>query len=102
MERIIREEVQTFIEERDLLASSQHGFRNSRSTLSQLLEHQDNILNVLIQGDNLDVLYLDYAKAFDSLKFKKIKEKLKEFGVQGKGGNLDVHLCLHEKAAGVV
>ena len=44
---------------------AQHGFRQGRSCLSQLLEHYDNILKILEEGGNADVIYLDFAKAFD-------------------------------------
>ena len=53
----------------DAFNSSQHGFRTGRSCLSQLLAHYDWLLSHLEEGFNVDVIYLDFAKAFDKLDF---------------------------------
>ena len=45
----------------------QHGFRSGRSCLSQLLEHHNKILEELEKSNNVDVMYLDSAKAFDKV-----------------------------------
>ena len=50
-----------------LFNSSQHGFRSGRSCLSQLLNHFDKITTELEKGNGVDVIYLDFAKAFDKL-----------------------------------
>ena len=44
-------------------------FLTSRSCLSQLLTHFDRIMKHLEEGKNVDVLYLDFAKAFDKVDF---------------------------------
>ena len=41
---------------------NQHGFRSGRSCLSQLLEQHDLILDILDEGLNADVVYLDFSK----------------------------------------
>ena len=45
----------------------QHGFRSGRSCFSQLLEHHNKILEELETLNNVDVIYLDFAKAFDKV-----------------------------------
>ena len=56
-----------FLEENSLFNSGQHGFRKGRSCLSELPAHFDEILDGLNSGANVDVVYLDFAKAFDKV-----------------------------------
>ena len=66
--------------------ASQHGFRSGRSCLSQLISHYDKILSHLDEGKNVDVIYLDFAKAFDKLDFNITLAKLSMLGINGKVG----------------
>ena len=61
LERLIRRNLVAFLESRGLLDPRQHGSRASRSTLSQLLVHQDQILHMLEEGFNIDAVYLDFS-----------------------------------------
>ena len=63
---------------------NQHGFRPGRSCLTQLLSHHDNIISLLEQGNNVDVVYLDFAKAFDKVDHKIVLAKAFNFGIRGK------------------
>ena len=82
-EKVIRNHV-TYLEENQLLNPNQHGFRSGRSYLSQLLEHCDTILNYLQAGANVDVIYLDFAKAFDKVDFGIVFQKVKKLGIDSK------------------
>ena len=63
---------------------NQHGFRAGRSCLSQLFQHQDQITQFLENGKNIDVIYLDFAKAFDKLDIKITLQKIFNMGIAGK------------------
>jgi hypothetical protein len=65
---------------------SQHGFRSRRSCLSQLLEHYDKILEILENGDNVDCVYLDFAKCFDKIDIGLLCHKLKINKINSKVG----------------
>ena len=66
----------------------QHGSRQKRSCLSQLLEHQDEILKMLEEGTNVDVVYTDFEKAYEKVDHEKLQDKMKnQFGITGKLGN---------------
>ena len=73
-----------FLETSDLLSKEQHGFRSGRSCLTNLLETLENWTKALDEGYGLDVVYLDYRKAFDSVPHRRLIEKLKSFGINGK------------------
>jgi len=83
-ERTIRRRMVDFLESLNILRSNQHGFRKGRSCLTQLLKHFDTILLNLQQGDDTDVIYLDYAKAFDKVDHEILLSKLWNYGIRGK------------------
>ena len=64
----------------------QHGFRSGRFCLSQLLEHHNKILEELEKLNNVDVIYLDFAKAFDKVDHGILLNELKKIGINGKIG----------------
>ena len=82
-ERVLRTHLVQFLEENNFLTSHQHGFRKRRSCLTQLLEHFDTVLKTLNSGDEVDVIYLDYAKAFDKVDHAILLAKLEKSGVKG-------------------
>ena len=82
-ERIIVDELTSYLNEADLFNTGQHGFRSGRSCLSQLLEHHQKILYALENNIAVDVVYLDFAKAFDRVYYEVILYKLKAIGING-------------------
>ena len=83
LEAIVRQEVQDFLEEHGLMTDGQHGFRKGRSCISQILVHCELIMNALKSDKNLDVVYLDYKKAFDKADHGVIVHRLREKGIKG-------------------
>ena len=85
-EKVLRNHIVSHLEENRLLNPSQHGFRAGRSCLSQLLSHFETITKILEDGDNVDVIYLDFAKAFDKVDFLVTLKKIKHLGITGNIG----------------
>ena len=83
-EKIMRQHIVKFMSQNNLFNSNQHGFRAGRSCLSQLLEQFDIILDILDAGANADVVYLDFAKAFDKVDHKIVLSKMRSMGIAGK------------------
>ena len=82
--KVIRNKLASFLDQNNLLNENQHGFRPGRSCLTQLLAHHDNIISLLEQGQNVDVVYLDFAKAFDKVDHNIVLAKAYNFGIRGK------------------
>ena len=62
-----------YLKVNNLLASEPHGFVNGKSYCPNLLEALDFITKAVEAGIEIDIIYLDFAKAFDSvLLFKQI------------------------------
>ena len=83
-ERVVRSQLVDYFESADLFNDSQHGFRRGRSCLTQLTRHLDYVLNSLNSLLEVDVIYLDFEKAFDKVDIGVLIEKLKKYGVKGK------------------
>ena len=83
-ERIVRKKFIQHLEENNLITQHQHGFRRYRSTLTQLLHHMDSVLEILERNENVDILYLDLAKAFDRVNHQLLFHKLENMKVTGK------------------
>ena len=80
-ERIIKKTLQNFLEATLALKDNQHGFREKRSCLSQLLAHYDQVLKGLEEGHNVDTVFLDFSKAFDKVDKGILCRKMKQMGV---------------------
>ena len=83
-ERVIRKYLVKYLEENFLLSNKQHGFRKGRSCLTQLLDYVNRIYESLNSGHEFDVVYLDFAKAFDKVDHTILLAKLMKYGVTGK------------------
>ena len=82
-ERVLTMKLVEYLEANSLFNQRQHGFRRGRSCLSQLIDHYQNVLNIMESGNNADVIYLDFAKAFDKVDHGILIRKLANIGVGG-------------------
>ena len=84
MESILRDAIVDHIERHNLLRHSQHGFMAGKSTLSNLLEYLEDLTRLVDQGHSVDIVYLDFAKAFDKVPHMRLISKCEGLGITGK------------------
>ena len=64
-----------------LINTSQHGFLKARSCLTNLLCFLEEITKWVDDGSPMDVVYLDFQKAFDKVPHQRFLLKLKAHGI---------------------
>ena len=84
LESMIKINIVNHIERNMLMKLSQHGFSKGRSCTTNLLEFLEDLVNYVENGKPVDVIYLDFAKAFDKVPIKKLLQKLKAMKIDGK------------------
>ena len=83
METFVKRKIMAHLIDLDLLSSKQFGFISGRSTTTQLLNYLDKCIEVIVNGGVVDSIYLDFAKAFDSVPHQRLIKKIESYGIQG-------------------
>ena len=65
---------------KDQIHHLQHGFVKGRSTVTQLVTVFHEISSILDGSGQVDMLYLDFCKAFDSVSHRLLIHMLQSFG----------------------
>jgi len=81
LERLIYNYLVTFLT--NSFSNQQFGFLAGRSALQQLLLFTNNLLEAKTNSQDIDVLYFDYSKAFDSVPHNELLYKLWKYGITG-------------------
>ena len=83
LERIVTGKITDFLLQNNILSDRQHGFLRHRSNCTNMLEcMNDWSLNVEL-GYQTVVIYIDFAKAFDTVCHSKLMHKLYSCGIRG-------------------
>ena len=72
MESIIRDKMLKFAQENSFMTNDQHGFMKNRSCLTNVMETFEDWTKAVDSGYGIDVIYLDYQKAFDTASHKRL------------------------------
>ena len=85
MERLIKEKIIAHLEGNNLIGNSHHGFRSKRSCLTCLLDFFAHVIDTCDTGNNkaVDLIYLDFQKAFDKVPHERLLVKVMAHGIQG-------------------
>ena len=83
MESIVNDKLSSYITLNKLLSDYQHGFSRGKSCLTQLLYCKNLWINSLNCKESVDVIFIDFAKAFDSVVHNKLILKLRKYGIDG-------------------
>ena len=81
LERLIKDHMVDFLVKHKLLNSSQHGFLKARSCLTNMLCFLEEITKWIDVGSPVDIIYLDFQKAFDKVPHQRLLLKLKAHGI---------------------
>lgn len=66
-----------------MIRPSQHGFMKGRLCLTNLISFYDKVTCLVDEGTAVDVVYLDFGKAFDTVSHSILVEKLAAHGLEG-------------------
>ena len=84
MESIIKDNMLLHLIKFELIKESQHGFMTSKSCQTNLIDYLNTLTKLVDQGYDVDVIYLDFAKAFDKVPHQRLLLKLEAHGISGK------------------
>ncbi len=83
MEKVVRGTLLDHLAGNLLISPHQHGFLARHSTTTQLIEFLSWVTEQADAGNAVDIIYLDIAKAFDSVSHLKLLARLRQYGVSG-------------------
>ena len=83
LEAIIKDKIMSYFTINNFFCNEQFGFRSKRSCETQLLTVMKHWSRLIEDGTCIDVIYLDFQKAFDKVPHKRLMNKLKVYGIQG-------------------
>ena len=86
MESLVKDDIMAHLTRNKLVRTLQHGFMKGKSTTTNLLEFLDKVSVATDKGLATDVIYLDFAKAFDKVPTERLLKKVSEHGIGGKVG----------------
>ena len=83
MEHIICSNIFSHLDEHGILCDQQHGFRQKRSCETQLITAINDFAITLNNSEQVDAIFLDLSKVFDTVPHKRLCNKLSFYGIRG-------------------
>ena len=83
LEKIIKADILSYLIRNQLITKAQFGFVPNKFCTTNLLESLDTITKTLSDKNVMDIVFLDFAKAFDKVKHQYLIIKLANYGIEG-------------------
>ena len=83
LQSIIKEEIARHLDINCPIGKTQHGFMKGRPCLTNLVEFFEDVTSSVDNGKPVDVVYLDFQKAFDKVPHQRLLHKIKMHSVTG-------------------
>ena len=83
MEKIVVDLIEAHLNYNNLKTTKQHGFTPKKSTTANLIEALNIWSEALSHGLPVDIIYLDYEKAFDKVPHHRLVLQLSKYGITG-------------------
>lgn len=83
VEKFVSSKVQNFYSENNVLSSQQYGFQPNKSTTQLLSRFTDDVNLCLNEKKHAILVFIDYGKAFDTLRHDLLIERLENSGIRG-------------------
>ena len=84
LEHIVHSNIMNHFDNHSILTDKQHGFRSKHSTESQLILTVQDLAFSLENKKQVDLIIMDFSKAFDVVPHNRLLNKLKRYGIQSK------------------
>lgn len=81
MERIIKDKLLPYLIKYDIYAHRQHGFRPNASVLTNMIDCENTWTSALSKKHIVDIIYIDFEKAFDTVCHKLLIHKCSHYGL---------------------
>ncbi|CAH8566009.1 unnamed protein product [Dicrocoelium dendriticum] len=82
-EKIVKKRLLQLLQSNEVLTPAQHGFMQGRSCITNLLVTRHEWLKAINKGKSVDVIFIDFSKAFDKVSHEVLLHKLSMCGVGG-------------------
>ena len=81
MEHILYHAIIEHLISNSLLINNQHGFRRQHSCVTQLIALMEDLSFAIDNQKQVDIILLDFSKAFDSVPHQRLLKKLLHYGI---------------------
>ncbi len=81
LDRIVKANILQYLKTASILSDAQHGFMHRRSCITNMIVAEELIRGMTDQDEPVNVVYLDFSKAFDSVFHRLLVKKMVAMGI---------------------